>query len=298
MPILPFKLNQDRRHHIPKQKRKVMNWREYDASLCKRGSLTVWFFDAAIEGWRAAPRTTPGGQPWYSPLAILMALTLRAVFRLALRQTEGLLMGFIFHLLGLALAVPDHTTLCRRAGTLEVPRPRPRREGEAVHLLVDSTGLKLCGAGEWMLEKHGTKTRRSWRKLHIGMDAETSQVVAAAQTTNDVDDAFQVGPLLDQVSAPVASFTADGAYDQEGVAAAVAGRHPQAAIIVPPRSTAVPNETAGHAPTQRDCHLHYITEHGLFIRAGGHVTGAKPRTELQLLLRPAPSLSLLAVLRR
>src|SRR3954468_7615624 len=91
MPALPFKLNQDRRHHIPKQTRKVMNWREYDASLRQRGSLTVWFSDEAIEGWRAAPRTTPGGQPWYSPLAILTALTLRAVFRLALRQTEGLI---------------------------------------------------------------------------------------------------------------------------------------------------------------------------------------------------------------
>src|SRR4051794_35975600 len=91
MPTLPFKLNQDRRHHIPKQKRKVINWREYDASLRQRGSLTVWFSEEAIEGWRAAPRTTPGGQPWYSPLAILTALTLRAVFRLALRQTEGLI---------------------------------------------------------------------------------------------------------------------------------------------------------------------------------------------------------------
>ena len=148
--------------------------------------------------------------------------------------------------------MPDHTTLCRRAETLEVPRPRPRKEGEAVHLLVDSTGLKLCGAGEWLLEKHGTKTRRSWRKLHIGMDAETGQIVAAALTTNDVDDGAQVGPLLDQVMAPVASFTADGAYDQEGVAAAVAARHPEAAVIVPPRSTAVPSETAKTAPTQRD----------------------------------------------
>ncbi len=109
----------------------------------------MWFSEAAIEGWRAAPRTTRGGQPWYSPLAILTALTLRAVFRLALRQTEGLI-GSVLQLLGLALAVPDHTTLCRRAGTLEVLRPRPSREDEAVHLLVDSTGLKLCGAGEWL----------------------------------------------------------------------------------------------------------------------------------------------------
>src|SRR3954470_24772055 len=131
MPAVPFKLNQDRRHHIPKQKHKVANWREYDASLRQRGSLTVWFTDEAIAAWRAAPRTTRGGQPWYSPLAIL---TLRAVFRLALRRTEGLI-GSILHLLGLELAVPDHTTLSRRAEALEVPRPRPGRGGEPAHLL-------------------------------------------------------------------------------------------------------------------------------------------------------------------
>ena len=261
MPILPFKLNQDRRRHIPKQKHKVMNWREYDASLRQRGSLTVWFTNEAIEAWRAAPRTTPGGQPWYSPLAILTALTLRAVFRLALRQTEGLI-GSVVHLLGLSLAVPDHSTLSRRAETLEVPRPQPRRDGEPLHLLVDSTGLKLCGAGEWLVEKHGAKTRRSWRKLHIGLDADTGQIIAAALTTKDVDDGAAVGPLLDQVTAAVASFTADGAYDQDGVSTAVAERHPEAAIIIPPRSTAVPSEVAETAPTQRDRHLHSIAEHG------------------------------------
>ena len=144
---MPFKLNQARRRHIPKQKPKLMNWREYDASLRQRGSLTVWFTDEAIEGWRAALRATQGGQPWYSPLAILTALTLKAVFRPALRQTEGLI-GSVIGLLRLDLAVPDHSTLSRRAATLEVPRPRPRTDGEPLHLLVDSTGLKLCGAGE------------------------------------------------------------------------------------------------------------------------------------------------------
>jgi hypothetical protein len=261
MPILPFKLNQDRRHHIPKQKHKLRNWREYDASLRQRGSLTVWFTDKAIEAWRAEPRTTPGGQPWYSSLAILTALTFRAVFHLALRQTEGLI-GSVIHLLGLSLAVPDHSTLSRRAETLEVPRPQPRSDGEPLHLLVDSTGLKLCGAGEWLVEKHGTKTRRSWRKLHIGLDADTGQIVAAALTAKDVDDGAAVGPLLDQVAAAVASFTADGAYDQDGVSTAVAERHPEAAIIVPPRSTAVPSETAETAPTQRDRHLQSLAKYG------------------------------------
>ncbi|MBV8870694.1 MAG: IS5 family transposase [Acetobacteraceae bacterium] len=212
---MPFKLNHDRRHHIPRQRRKVVNWRDYDASLRRRGSLTVWFTAEAIEGWRAAPRTTPGGQPWYSPLAILTALTLRAVFRLALRQAEGLV-GSIIGLLGLTLRVPDHSSLSRRAATLEVPRPTRSSvgadgEGEPMHLLVDSTGLKLCGAGEWLVEKHGTHARRSWRKLHIGLDAETDQIVASALTDRDVDDASQVGPLLDQVAGAVAAFTADGA---------------------------------------------------------------------------------------
>ncbi len=276
MPILPFKLNQDRRHHIPKQKHKVMNWREYDASLRQRGSLTVWFTDEAIEAWRAEPRTTRGGQPWYSPLAILTALTLRAVFGLALRQTEGLI-GSVIGLLGLSLAVPDHSTLSRRAETLEVPRPRPRRDGEPLHLLVDSTGLKLCGAGEWLVEKHGTKTRRSWRKLHVAMDADTGQIVAAVLTAKDVDDGAAVGPLLDQVAAMVASFIADGAYDQDGVSTAVVERHPEAAIIVPPRSTAVPSKTAETAPTQRDHHLQSIAEHGraAWQKASGYTKRAR-----------------------
>ena len=266
MPTVPFKLNQDRRHHIPRQRHKVANWREYDASLRQRGSLTVWFTDEAVAAWAAEPRTTRGGQPWYSALAILTALTLRAVFRLAYRQTEGLI-GSVIDLLGLALRVPDHTTLSRRAATLEVPRPRSGSAGagadsEPVHLLVDSTGLKLCGAGEWLLEKHGTRTRRSWRKLHVGVDADTGRIVAAALTTNDVDDGALAGPLLDRVAGPVASFTADGAYDQDRVYAGVAARHPEAAVVVPPRATAVPSGTAESEPTQRDRHLRHIAEHG------------------------------------
>jgi hypothetical protein len=123
-------------------------------------------------------------------------------------------------LLGLALAVPDHSTLSRRAQTLEAPRLRSGSgaDSEPVHLLVDSTGLKLCGAGEWLLEKHCTKIRRSWRKLHVGVDAGTGQIVAAGLTTNDVDDASEVGPLL-----------------EDSVYRAVIDCDPDAAVIVPPR---------------------------------------------------------------
>src|SRR5438874_7354907 len=140
--------------------------------------------------------------------------------------------------------------------------PRHQLLAITLHLLVDSTGLKLSGAGEWLVEKHGTSRRRSWRKLHIGVDADTERVVAAALTTNDVDDGSQVGPLLDQIDGPIASFTADGAYDQDGVYGEVAARHPEAAVIVPPRSSAVPSETADTAPTPRDRHLQAIAEHG------------------------------------
>src|SRR3954454_9911455 len=258
---MPFKANTDRRHCIPKQRRRVTNWAEYDAALRQRGSLTVWFTEAAIAAWEAEPRTTPGGQPYYSSLAITTALTLKAVFRLALRQTEGLI-GSVMRLLGLALSVPDHTTLSRRAETLEVPRPRSDSAAEPVHLLVDSTGLKLCGAGEWLIEKHGMRRRRAWRKLHIGVDADTGRIVASELTTHDGDDGSQVGPLLDQVAAPLASFTGDGEDDQEGVYASVAERHPGARVMVPPRSAAVPSAAAETAPTQRDQHLQLIAEHG------------------------------------
>jgi hypothetical protein len=260
MSAVPFKANAARRHHIPKQRHRVTNWAEYDAALRQRGSLTIWFTEEAIAAWRAEPRRTRGGQPHYSGLAIRTALTLRAVFRLALRQTEGLI-GSILQLLGLDLAVPDHSTLSRRAEALEVPKPCSRSRGP-VHLLVDSTGLQLCGPGEWLVEKHGTRRRRSWRKLHIGVDAGTGQILASELTTSEVEDGSQVEPLLDQIPTSLASLTGDGAYDQAGIYGTIAQRHPEADVIIPPRSTAVPSEMAERAPTQRDRHLQCIAEHG------------------------------------
>ncbi|MGI4940076.1 MAG: IS5 family transposase [Janthinobacterium lividum] len=258
---MPFKANVDRRHHIPKQRYRATNSAAYDAALRQRGSLTVWFTEEAIAAWTAKPRATRGRPPRYSELAIATALTLRAVFRLALRQTEGLI-GSVLTLIGLDLAVPDHTTLSRRAETLHVPRLHRRHHAEPLHLLVDSTGLKLCGAGEWLHEKHGTKTRRDWRTLHIGTDTDTGEIVAATLTDSGTCDASQIGPLLDQVSNPVASFTADGAYDWCSVYHEMAKRHPDAAVVVPPRSDAVPSSTADTEPTQRDRHINRLAEQG------------------------------------
>jgi hypothetical protein len=256
---VPFKAKAACRRHIPKQQHRVTNWAEYDAGLRARGSLTVWFTPEAIAAWRAEPRTTRGGQPSYSDLAITTALTLKAVFRLALRQTEGLI-GSVLQLLGLDLPVPDHSTLSRRAETLAVPRPKA---GSApMHLLVDSTGLKLCGPGEWLIEKHGTKRRRGWSVLHLATDADTGRIVASVLTDKDADDGSQIGPLLDQIEGAVASVTGDGAYDRDDVYAEVMTRHPDAEVIVPPRSNAVPSAVAEIAPTQRDRHLRCIAERG------------------------------------
>ena len=256
---MPFKAKAACRRHIPKQRHRVTNWAASYAALRARGSLTVWFTPEAIAAWRAEPRTTRGGQPCYSDLAITTGLTLRAVFRLALRQTEGLI-GSILQLLDLDLPVPDHSTLSRRAETLEVPRAKA---GSApVHLLVDGTGLKLCGAGEWLIEKHGIKRRRAWRVLHLATDADTGRIVASVLTDKDADEGSQVGPLLDQVDGPVASVTGDGAYDRDDVYAEVMTRYPDAEVIVPPRANAVPSETAETAPTQRDAHLRCIAQRG------------------------------------
>src|SRR3954451_21648177 len=155
MPALPFKLNQARRRHIPEQTRKVTNWRDDDESLRRRGSVTVWFSDEAVEAWEAERRTSRGGQPAYSDRAILTALTFKAVFRLAYRQTEGPI-GSVIAASGLDLRVPDHTPRCRRAETLEGPRPKPRGDGAEsgagrdtgpMHLLVASTVLNLYCEG-------------------------------------------------------------------------------------------------------------------------------------------------------
>ena len=198
---MPHKYNADRRHHIPRARYKVTNWSAYEAGLRQRGSLTVWFSEEAVAAWRAAPRTTPGGQARYSDLAIETSLILRTVFHQPLRQTEGLV-GSLLELMGLDLPVPDHSTLSRRSRTLTMA-PQARTSGGPVHLLVDSTGVKLSGPGEWLVEKHGTSKRRSWRKLHIGFDAVSGRIVASILTDRDVDDASQVEPLLDQIADPV-----------------------------------------------------------------------------------------------
>ena len=148
-------------------------------------------------------------------------------------------------MLEIDLPVPDHTTLSRRACGLPVQTPRRNRTSD-LHLIVDSTGLKLRGAGEWLFEKHGTAKRRAWRKLHIGIDADSGEIVAFDLTDKDVDDASHVEPLLEQLDEAPASFMADGAYDRSAVLDAVLAGNPGARFIVPPCKGAVRDQLLQH----------------------------------------------------
>jgi hypothetical protein len=259
--IMPFKLHLNGRGQIPRQRYRGTNWHEYDASLRNRGSLTIWFTPEAIAGWKGQPRTTTsGGQRHYSDLAIETALTLRAVVRLALRQSAGLI-GSIMKILEIDLAVPDHTTLRLRACRLPVCNMARIGTGE-LHLIIDSTGLKLSGAGEGPFEKHGTTKRHAKRKLHIGIDAGNGEIVAFDLTGKDVDYASHVPTLLDQLTQAPASLSADGGYDRAATYDAILAQNPSARFIVPPCKGAVLGPRATTSPTQRDLHVVAVDEHG------------------------------------
>ena len=152
------KFNAARRPRIPRARYRIRNWPQYEAGLKRRGDLTLWIDEAAIAGWQAPRRTTPGGQARYSDPAIQLVLMLRLVFHVALRQVEAFA-GSVLRLLGLDLFILNHTTLSRRGGKFSGHRPHTASHGP-VHLVIDSTGLKLFGQGEWNEEKHG-RTRRS-----------------------------------------------------------------------------------------------------------------------------------------
>src|SRR5215213_4532192 len=253
---MPHKHNADRRHHIPKMAFKVRNWPAYEAGLRRRGGLTLWIEDAALACWQTLG---PGGQARYTDAAIQTSLMVRTAFKLALRQTEGL-MASVLTLMDLMISAPDHTTVSRRATTLPVIQPAQVPHGP-LHVLIDSTGLQVYGAGQWLEAKHGAKSRRTWRKLHLAVDAASGMIVAQTLTDQDAADPSQVAPLLDQIDGEIAKVTADGAYDGAPTDETIAAHGDGIEVVIPPRSTAVPSG-AVDPPTQRDRHLAMIAERG------------------------------------
>ena len=221
-------------HPTYKTRYRIDNWAEYDRSLVERGDITVWISEDAIDAWKPRPSRKRGGQKRYSDLAIETALTLRTVFNLPLRQTEGFLRSLL-DLMDIDLEAPDHTTLSRRSKHLDV-QLRRHRTNKAVHLIVDSTGLAIVGEGEWAAAKHGKKGKRGWRKLHIGVD-RAGMIVAQVLTDSNVDDANTGVDLIKQVEGELASITGDAAYDTAAIynAALKLG----AKMVVPPTRKAV-----------------------------------------------------------
>jgi hypothetical protein len=258
------------RHPTYKTAYRVTNWRAYDQSLRDRGDITLWISQDALEAWTPPQTGKRGAQPVYSDIAIETALTLRLLFHLPLRQTEGFL-GSLLRLMDVMLPCPDHTTLSRRHATVAIRRQIERAPEGPISLIVDSSGLKVCGQGEWHAQKHGEKKGKRWKKLHLGVD-DQGRIVASTVTDSHAQDPAQVPELLSQVDRKVQRFIGDGIYDQAPVYAAVLAHSPGARVIIPPRKDAVLSLTATTSPTQRDQHLLEIERVGRFTwkRASGY----------------------------
>lgn len=195
-----------------KQSYRIRNWRQYNKALVKRGSLTLWFDEKSIQKWHNVELSGKQGRSFtYSEIAIECMLTLKAVFHLPLRATQGLVMSLV-ELLKLPICVPDYSTLSRRQGKLDIALQTHKRN-EPVHAVFDSTGLKIFGEGEWKVRQHGYNKRRTWRKLHLGIDEATGEIIASALTTNDVGDGEMLADLVDQIDRHISQASADGAYD-------------------------------------------------------------------------------------
>lgn len=196
-----------------KRQYRLSNWSQYNAALIRRGSLTVWMDEAALAGWLHHHKSgRRGASLLYSDAAIQAILLLKAVYHLPLRAAQGLAHS-VLALMGVALPTPHYSTLSRRQVGLELVLPR-LRSGEALHLVVDSTGCKVYGEGEWKVRVHGQSKRRTWRKLHLGVDEQTGEIVAAVLSSNNLSDGEALPQLLEQVQEPIGQLSGDGGYDQ------------------------------------------------------------------------------------
>jgi hypothetical protein len=217
---------------------RVRNWPEYNTALVHRGRLTLWVEASTLAQWRNQARTgQPGRPPVYSDVAIACALTLASVYRLPLRAAQGLLAS-VLSLVAPDLPIPHYSTLCRRRRTgPKIGLSKSAQSAESVHLVLDSTGLKVFGEGEWKVRQHGTSKRRTWRKLHLGVDESSFKIKAAEVTISKVADGERLPALLQQVPDQIAQVTADGSYDWRSCYAAIAARGARA--VIPPRKGAV-----------------------------------------------------------
>jgi IS5 family transposase len=223
------------KHKKTKARYHLRNWREYNRALVQRGSLTLWFSAEVLTVWQSRERTGQREHPrTYSDTAILTMATLQEIYHLGVRQTEGLVdsLGERLHL---EVAIPHYSTLSRRRATLEIELPRTRGK-EALHVVVDSTGVKVFGEGEWKVRQHGYTYRRTWRKVHLGVDEASGELVAAVVSTNNYSDSRLLPDLLEQVEEEIGQVSGDGGYDKRQCYEAIGARHARATM--PPQHNA------------------------------------------------------------
>ena len=240
---------------------RIRNWAEYNAGLKQRGSITFWLDEEAIEQWLNKEKTGKvGASNTYSDLAIETVLMIKSIYKLAGRQAVGFVES-VFELMCLDLAVPDHSTLSRRLGKLEINLPVIPKEG-ARHVVIDATGIKIHGEGEWKTRQHGISKRRTWRKLHLAVDEATGEILAAEVSLNNKHDAQILPDLLDAVEGEIEQVSADGAYDKAKCYEAIKERDAKAAI--PPRKDAKiwQHGNCQQDPHPRDQNLRLIRKHG------------------------------------
>lgn len=246
---------------VAKKSYKVTNWREYNESLVRRGDITFWFSSDVVQEWSHRNEVKRRGRPFtYSDTAIETLLVLRELFRLPYRQTEGLGKALV-ELMGVDVAIPDYTSLAKRAARLDVSLGTIK-QGQTINVVVDSTGLKVCGEGEWKTRTHGKSKRRTWRKLHLAVNPETQEIVATVLTENSVHDSKVVDELLEQPDDNVGKFTGDGAYDTWDVYDSLE-RRGIAGVIPPRRSAKVSRHgNASAPPLARDEAIREIRRRG------------------------------------
>jgi hypothetical protein len=223
----------------PKEKYRIMNWPEYNKALIQRGLITIWLDHNTLDQWYYQGPPTTGGLFRYSERCIQASLAMKAVFRLAFRQTQGLIQSLLA-VMKLDLQVPSYTQLCRRQARIDAftpPMPLPDMPKEPIYIVLDSTGLKVYGEGEWKVKKHGADKRRTWRKLHLAVDEATNELHAVELTTNATSDADMVKPMVAGITFPIARLSGDGAYDQVKVYDAL--EMSRIEPVIPPRSNAV-----------------------------------------------------------
>lgn len=220
-----------------KGKYRVTNWGAYNKSLVNRGSITFWFDEDLIENWYHSGPEQRGGQFVYSDVCVVGLLQLKAVFRLTYRQLEGFV-GSILSMMKLDLQVPSYSQISRRAGQVNMQLSLPKSNGP-LHIVFDSTGLKVYGEGEWKVRKHGISKRRTWRKLHLGVDEKTGLIHAQVLTENGTGDgdSQQFEELLEQVESQVDRVSGDGAYDTWEIWSLLKEKGIQG--IIPPQENAV-----------------------------------------------------------